>query len=146
MDIIQGGQLRLHLLEGCLVEAERADVVAYRMDELRRTLPGPPQPHLMVTTEEIKTSSQILRDLADHSQIHFSRVPVVLDYLEIVLPCLSRSLRDITAHYEDQAHTLENRWRRMYHTMTEEAGGLPIQQRFVLYNHFLILLRELLTR
>lgn len=34
----------------------------------------------------------------------------------------------------------------MYNKMTEEAGGLPLPQRFLLYNHFLSLLEQLLTR
>ncbi|KAL2157408.1 hypothetical protein VTH06DRAFT_6100 [Thermothelomyces fergusii] len=34
----------------------------------------------------------------------------------------------------------------MYNKMTEEAGGLPLPQRFVLFNHFLSLLKQLLTR
>ncbi|KAH7023166.1 hypothetical protein EDB80DRAFT_878661 [Ilyonectria destructans] len=144
--VVPGGQIEYHLLQGCCLEANRADVVAFHLDGLRSALPGPPHPHLTVTIEEIRISSQLLRELADHSQVHFSRVPVVLDYLEIILPCLSRSLRDITGHYEDRTLTKENRWRKMYHSMTDEAGGLSLPQRFILYNHFLTLLRELLTR
>lgn len=144
--VVPGGEIEYHLLQGCCLEANRADVVAFHLDGLRSALPGPPHPHLTVTIEEIRISSQLLRELADHSQVHFSRVPVVLDYLEIILPCLSRSLRDITGHYEDRTLTKENRWRKMYHSMTDEAGGLSLPQRFLLYNHFLTLLRELLTR
>lgn len=146
MEMEQNGQLEVHLLSGCCLEAERADVVALHLDGLRRALPEPSQPHLAVTIEEIRTSAQLLRELADHSQVHFTRVPVVLDYLNLLLPCLSRSLRDITSHYEDTSLSKDNRWRKMYHKMTEEAGGLLLPQRFLLYNHFLTLLRELLTR
>ncbi|KAK7415488.1 hypothetical protein QQX98_005841 [Neonectria punicea] len=146
MELVPGGQIEFQLLQGCCLEANRADVVAFHLDGLRASLPDPPHPHLTVTIEEIRISSQLLRELADNSQIHFSRVPVVLDYLEIILPCLSRSLRDITGHYEDRTLTKENRWRKMYHDMTDEAGGLSLPQRFILYNHFLTLLRELLTR
>ncbi|KAF5600136.1 hypothetical protein FPANT_2714 [Fusarium pseudoanthophilum] len=96
--------------------------------------------------EEVSISGQLLRELAEYSKVHFSRVPVVLDYLEILLPCLSRSLRDITTYYEDRTLTKENRWRKMYHSMTQEAGGLSLPQRFILYNRFLSLLRELLLR
>ncbi|KPM40975.1 hypothetical protein AK830_g5586 [Neonectria ditissima] len=146
MELVPGGQIEFQLLQGCCLEANRADVVAFHLDGLRTSLPGPPHPHLTVTIEEIRIASQLLRELAGNSQVHFSRVPVVLDYLEIILPCLSRSLRDITSHYEDRTMTKENRWRKMYHDMTDEAGGLSLPQRFILYNHFLTLLRELLTR
>nr|RBQ90033.1 hypothetical protein FVER53263_00841 [Fusarium verticillioides] len=96
--------------------------------------------------EEVSISGQLLRELAEYSKVHFSRVPVVLDYLEIILPCLSRSLRDITTYYEDRTLTKENRWRKMYHSMTQEAGGLSLPQRFILYNRFLSLLGKLLLR
>ncbi|KAK3695214.1 hypothetical protein B0T22DRAFT_508272 [Podospora appendiculata] len=134
------------LLQGCCIEAERADLVAVNLDQLRAALPEPLHPHLLTLAEEIKGSSRLLRDLANRSQVHISRVSIVLNYLNVILPCLCRSLRDITAHYEDRTLSRETRWRKMYNQMTEEAGGLPLPQRFVLYNHFLSLLRQLLTR
>jgi len=138
--------VEMHLLQGCCREAERADLVAVGLDQLRAALPEAFHGHLVGLTEEIRGSSRLLRDLADRSQVHIARVPIVLNYLHVVLPCLCRSLRDITAHYEDKALSREIRWRKMYHKLTEEAGGLPLPQRFVLYNHFLSLLKQLLTR
>jgi hypothetical protein len=134
------------LLQGCCLEAERADLVALQLLGLHNVLPEGNHAHLMMTIEEIRASSQLLFELPEHCKVHFSRVPIVLDYLEILLPCLSRSLRDITTFYEDRTQTRENRWRKMYHSMTDEAGGLSLPQRFILYNRFLTLLRELLTR
>jgi hypothetical protein len=138
--------VEMHLLQGCCREAERADLVAVGLDQLRTALPESFHGHLVGLTEEIRGSSKLLRDLADRSQLHMARIPIVLNYLNVVLPCLCRSLRDITAHYEDKNLSREIRWRKMYHKMTEEAGGLPLPQRFVLYNHFLSLLKLLLTR
>ncbi|KAF5668441.1 hypothetical protein FCIRC_9656 [Fusarium circinatum] len=151
MEMVLGGQLELHLLQGCCLEAERADRVAVQLLGLRNALGegthwSNTHTHLLMTMEEVSISGQLLRELAEYSKVHFSRVPVVLDYLEILLPCLSRSLRDITTYYEDRTLTKENRWRKMYHSMTQEAGGLSLPQRFVLYNRFLSLLRELLLR
>ncbi|KAI1023153.1 hypothetical protein LB503_000702 [Fusarium chuoi] len=146
MEMVLGGQLELHLLQGCCLEAERADRVAVQLLGLRNALGEGTHTHLLMTMEEVSISGQLLRDLAEYSKVHFSRVPVVLDYLEILLPCLSRSLRDITTYYEDRTLTKENRWRKMYHSMTQEAGGLSLPQRFILYNRFLSLLRELLLR
>ncbi|KAH6898528.1 hypothetical protein B0T10DRAFT_555837 [Thelonectria olida] len=146
MELVAGGQIEVHLLQGCYLESSRAEQAAFNLEGLRNSLPPPPHPHLTVVIEEVRIAGQLLRELADQSQVHFTRVPVVLDYLEIILPCLSRSLRDIKSHYEDTSLTRENRWRKMYHTMTDEASGLPLQQRFILYNHFLSLLKELLTR
>ena len=146
MEMVLGDQLELHLLQGCCLEAERADLVAAQLLGLHNVLPDGNHTHLMMIIDEIRASGQLLRELPEYCKVHFSRVPIVLDYLEILLPCLSRSLRDITTFYEDRTLTRENRWRKMYHSMTNEAGGLSLPQRFILYNRFLTLLRELLTR
>ncbi|KAL2020157.1 hypothetical protein VTK56DRAFT_8681 [Thermocarpiscus australiensis] len=138
--------IETHLLRGCCREAERADIVATGLDQLRVALSESFHSHLIALAEEIRGSSRLLHDLADRSQVHIARVPIVSNYLSVVLPCLSRTLRDITAYYEDKTLSREMRWRKMYHKMTEEAGGLPLPQRFVLYNHFLSLLKQLLTR
>ncbi|GAB1311187.1 DH domain-containing protein [Madurella fahalii] len=135
-----------HLLRSCCREAERADIVALGLDQLRAALSESFHAHLIALAEEIRNSSRFLRDLADRSQVHIARVPIVANYLNVVLPCLCQTLKDITAYYEDKTLSREIRWRKMYHKMTEEAGGLPLPQRFVLYNHFLALLKQLLTR
>jgi hypothetical protein len=140
------GQVDAHLLHGCCREADRADLVALNLEGLKQALPDTFHGHMTAVTEGIHASSRLLRDLADRSQVHFARVPVMLNYLNIILPCLCRSLRDITTYYEDKTVSKEIRWRKMYHKMTEEVGGLPLPLRFQLYNHFLALLRLLLTR
>lgn len=134
------------LLVGCCREADQADIVARGLDQLRAALSESFHGHLIALAEEIRDSSRLLRSLADSSHMHMTRVPFVTNYLEVLLPCLSRTLKDITAHYEDKTLSREIRWRKMYNKMTEEAGGLPLPQRFVLYNHFLSLLKLLLTR
>jgi hypothetical protein len=142
----QPGQVEVHLLTGCCHEAERAEIVWFRLEGLKSALSHEGHSHLDMTIEEIRSSTRILRELADLSQVHQERVPVVLDHLNIVLPSLSRSLRDITTHYEDTTLSKQNRWRKMYHVLTKEAGGLYLPQRFLLYNEFLSTLRELLAR
>lgn len=143
MELIE--PIEVTLLRGCFLEADRSQVVAYHLEGLRAALLVQ-YPHLTVTIDEIRIGSRLLRELGDHAQVHFSRIPVVLDYLEIILPCLSRTLRDITTIYEDNTLSKDNRWRKMYHTLTNEADGLQLPQRFMNYNHFLTLLRELLIR
>ncbi|KAF4990872.1 hypothetical protein FGRMN_8181 [Fusarium graminum] len=146
MEMVLGGHPEFRLLQGCCWEAERADCVAVQLVGLHHALPEGIHTHLLILMEEIRISGQLLRELVEESNVHFSRVPVVLDYLEILLPCLSRSLRDITSYYEDRTLTKEIRWRKMYHSMTQEAEGLSLPQRFILYNQFLTMLRELLLR
>ncbi|KAH6606443.1 hypothetical protein Trco_005596 [Trichoderma cornu-damae] len=135
-----------HLLKGCCLEAERSDSVWLRLEGLFMALPEANRRQLRSLIDEIRTSSLILRELADLSQVHHDRVPLVLDPLNTILPCLSRSLRDITTHYEDRKLTKVNRWRTMFHEMTNEAGGLQLPQRFVVYNHYLTAIRDLLSR
>ncbi|ROW11242.1 hypothetical protein VMCG_01519 [Cytospora schulzeri] len=133
------------LLHGCFLEAERADRVARGLEELRKTLKESYHGHMIAVIEEIRRSARILRDLADRGHVHVSRAPIVANHLNVVLPCMSKTLRDITGYYDDKTITRETRWRKMYHEMLKE-GGLPLPQRFMLYNHFLTLLLFLLTR
>ncbi|KAH6636758.1 hypothetical protein F5144DRAFT_193253 [Chaetomium tenue] len=135
-----------HLLLGCCREADQAEVAARGLDQLRAALSESFHSHLIALAEEIRGSSRLLRGIADHSQMHITRVPFMTSYLNVLLPCLSRTLKDITTHYEDKTLSREIRWRKMYNKMTEEAAGLPLPQRFVLYNHFLSLLKQLLIR
>jgi hypothetical protein len=134
------------LLRGCILEAERADTVWLRLDGLRKALAEKGHVYLNATIAGIRLGSGLLRELADLSQIHQERIPVTLDHLNIVLPCLSRSLRDITSYYEDKSMSKHNRWRKMFHSLTEEANGLILPERFTLYNNLLALLRDLLAR
>ncbi|KAH7328890.1 hypothetical protein B0I35DRAFT_404185 [Stachybotrys elegans] len=146
IEIDQASPVEAHLLRGCCMEAERADIVFFRLEGLKDALGAAGHPHLNATIEEIHNTSRLLRELADLSQVHQDRVAVTLDHLNILLPCLSRSLRDITSFYEDKTISKQNRWRKMYHSMTKEANGLLLPQRFILYNRYLLLLRDLLAR
>ncbi|PNP42571.1 hypothetical protein TGAMA5MH_05312 [Trichoderma gamsii] len=141
-----GATVDAHLLKGCCLEAERSDSVWLRLEGLFQALPEANRRQLRSLIDEIRTTSLILRELADLSQVHQDRVPLVLDPLNTILPCLSRSLRDIVTHYENRKLTKVNRWRTMFHDMTNEAGGLQLPQRFVVYNHYLTAIRNLLSR
>jgi hypothetical protein len=139
-------RVEIHLLQGCWLEADRADVVWLHLQGLLKCVSGSEYPLLMATIEEIRYSSAILRELADLSQIHQDRVPVVLNYLNTVLPCLSRTLRDIKSHYEDKALSRHKRWQKMNHDMAEEVDGIYLAERFHIYKSYLMCLRDLLTR
>lgn len=116
------------------------------VDGLRTVLPGNFFGHLVALIEEIRKSAKLLRDLASRSQVHHSRAPIVSSHLCVVLPCLSKSLRDISQRYEDTTITREQRWRKIYHDMVKESGGLGPPQRFMMYNDFLLQLIYLLVR
>ncbi|KAJ0121751.1 hypothetical protein J7T55_008918 [Diaporthe amygdali] len=133
------------LLHGCFLEADRADRVAQGLDALRVALAQSFHGHMIPIIEEIRQSGRNLRELADRGHVHASRVPIVTNYLNVVLPCLSKSLRDIATYYDDKTVTRELRWRKMYHEMKKEAD-MELFQRFLLYNRFLSLLVLLLSR
>ncbi|KAI0187335.1 hypothetical protein EV127DRAFT_149772 [Xylaria flabelliformis] len=134
------------VLDGCCVEAERADRVGFCLQGLRNALPEHLHPHLTAVIDQLQLTSQLLRDLADKSQVHLSQVPVMIDYLNVILPCLCRTLRDIMGYYEDKFLSKEHRWRTMYHIMSNELPGTTLPARFVMYNQFLGLLNFMLTR
>lgn len=136
------------VLNGCCIEAERADRVAFCLKGLRDALEGHQHlhPHLTAVIDELQNTSRLLRDLADKSQVHISQVPVMIDYLNVILPCLCRTLRDIMGYYEDKSMSKDNRWRTMYHRMGAELPGTTLPARFVMYNQFLQLLDFMLRR
>jgi hypothetical protein len=140
------GPIELHLFGGCCLEAQRCDTVVLQLEGLRSSLAEASTLHLSAIIDGVRASARHLRELADLSQVHQDRVSVVLNYLNIILPCLSRTLRDITGYYEDKSMTKKNRWRTMYHKMMEEADGTPLPQRFSIYNYFLASLRDVLIR
>ncbi|MBE3045750.1 hypothetical protein IMZ48_25030 [Candidatus Bathyarchaeota archaeon] len=140
------GHADTRLLHGCLREAEKCEMASYGIEGLRKTLPEHFHAHMSVLGEEIRASNRLLRDLVGRSQGHFARVPVILEYLNVILPCLGKTLHEIDGYIEDRSISKEIRWRKMYNQMTDEAGGIPLPQQFVLYNRFLTSVYQLLTR
>ncbi|ETS86912.1 hypothetical protein PFICI_00740 [Pestalotiopsis fici W106-1] len=136
----------INLLDGCCYEAERAERVAGSLEQLRQHLPPDMHAHLAGLITQIISTSHNLRDITDHSQVHMARVPWATDHLNILLPCLARTLRDIEGYYSNNGESRVNRWRRMYQEMGEELRGTPLPARFVLYNDYLNQLRFLLGR
>ncbi|KAF3012811.1 hypothetical protein E8E14_007799 [Neopestalotiopsis sp. 37M] len=145
MDLVRN-TVGWNLLDGCCYEAERAERVAGSLDQLRQHLPPEMHAHLAGLINQILSTSYNLRDITDHSQVHMARVPWATDHLNVLLPCLTRTLKDIESYYSNQAESREKRWRRMYQEMSEEIRGTPLPARFVLYNDYLNQLRFLLGR
>lgn len=120
--------------------------VSFQLDGLGVAIPPSHRAHLIATAEEIRTAAGLLRQLADESDRHFQRIDVMINYLNVMLPSIQKSLNDISKYYEDRRQSRDLRWRTMYHAMTEEAGNLPLPQRFMLYNQYLSGLCQLLVR
>ncbi|KAK9416924.1 hypothetical protein SUNI508_09396 [Seiridium unicorne] len=145
MEVVHNN-LGSNLINGCCHEAERAERVAQCLEGLRLALSEKLHPHLSGLIEEIYNTCRNLRDLTDQSQVYMARVSVVTEYLNVILPCLARTLIDIDAYYSDRTQSRERRWKLMYHEMTNELPGTTLPARFIMYNQFLNLLRLLLTK
>lgn len=104
------------------------------------------QGHIIALIEEIHKSGKMLRDLANRSAVHRSRAPIVSNHLNVLLPCFSKSLRDIIACCDDKTIARPLRWQKMYHDMVKESGGMGPPQRFLTYNEFLAQLLFLVVR
>lgn len=126
-----------NLLHGCCHEAERAERVAGGLDMLRQHIPLEMRALLLSLTNQISSTAHNLWNIVDYSQVHMSRVPLVLDHFHVLLPCLARTLEDIEAYYANPVESRQRRWRRMYHEMGEELRGTPLAARFVLYNEYI---------
>lgn len=134
------------ILGSCCQEAMGADFVASCLDNLCSTLPDQMRPHIIASSDGLRMCGRLLRDIVGHSNIHYTRVPLALDYLDMLLPCLHRTIGDIRKYYDDSSLSKDIRWRTMYHKMTDEAGGIPLPQRFALFNQYLVLLDQMLIR
>ncbi|QLI73627.1 uncharacterized protein G6M90_00g102670 [Metarhizium brunneum] len=134
------------LLKGCYLEAYRSDDIALKLEGLRIALNEPSNSYLADTVKEIASVARRLRELADIAQVNRDCLIYVLDPLNIVLPCLSKSLRDIKAYYDRCSLSKENRWRNMYHCMKDEVNGLSLPDRFKIYYEYATLLRNFLRR
>ena len=133
------------LLHGCYVESLRSDDISLKFEGLRIAINEPRNSHLAAIITEIRRGGRRLRELADLAQVQRDRVPSVLTPLNIVLPCLSRTLRDMKRFYEDRTQSTVYRWRDMYHKMEGEAGT-PLIARFMTYNSYFGLLKDIIAR
>lgn len=145
MDLVHNS-LGSNLLNGCCHEAERAERVGQSLEGLRMALPEKLHSHLVGLIQELHETCRSLRDLTDQSQVHMARVPMVTEYLNIILPCLAKTLIDIEHHYSDKTISREKRWRKMYHELSNELPGTTLPARFIMYNQFLHLLQLLLIK
>lgn len=134
------------LFSGCALEAQRADTVALQLEGLGNSLNEASLVHMAVIIDEMHWTAAFLRELADYSQIHQDRIPIVLNHLNILLPCLVRTLVDIQRYVENRSLSRKDRWRAMYHDMKDEADGIDLAARFRIYKYFLTSLRDVLIR
>jgi hypothetical protein len=133
-------------MQGCGREAQRADITSDYLEGLRDAVRVDKRGFMDLVITKIRYTGQLLRELADQAQLHVARVGMIVNYLDVVLPCLCQTLRCIDVYYHDSSISREMRWRRMCHQMSQEAGGMTLPERFDLYMQFLAQLASLLVR
>ena len=87
---------------GCWQEARRADKIAAILLALRTSLDPDYNAHLTALLEEFESVSKLLRDLYDLFPIYRSRVPVVIYYLNVFLPSLQKTMRDMLIYVDNE--------------------------------------------
>ncbi|QSZ29883.1 hypothetical protein DSL72_004401 [Monilinia vaccinii-corymbosi] len=158
-------------LPGCWREAARADSVATELLRIRNILtPTPPllsspssspSPSSSTSTSTpppssdydiqtaiiryVEQTSHMLRDLHDLFPVYRARIPMIIYYLRVILPCLQKSLMDMLVFLRCEDFAPRVQWERMHERLNQQ-GGLSLQMRFVTYADFLVQLVRLLTR
>lgn len=82
---------------------------------------------------EVESTSRLLRDLHDFFPVYRSRLPIVVYYLTVVLPCLCKTLREMLPFLEADL-PVTTQWVLMNERMSER-GGMAIATRFVMYEN-----------
>jgi hypothetical protein len=90
----------MEALLGCWREAQRADKVAVQLVRIRREIDLEFYDHITAVLREIESTSRLLRDIYDLFTVYRSRVPVILYYLNVLLPSLCKSLKDMILYLE----------------------------------------------
>ncbi|CZR62032.1 uncharacterized protein PAC_11929 [Phialocephala subalpina] len=129
-------------LLGCWREAQRADKVAAHLVRIRNTLTTEFFEHITAVLKEIESSSRLLRDLYDLFPIYRSRVPMIVYYLNIILPSYCKTLQQMTVYVDNDGLSARSQWVLMYERMGEQ-GGMTLAARFVMFVDFLVQITSL---
>ena len=135
---------RMDELYGCWQEARRCDKISGRLRALQVELDEHYE-HISALTTQVDKCSRILRDLFDLFPIYRSRVPLVLYYLQIILPTMCKTMRDMTIYIENDELPIHIQWRLMDERLSSQ-GGTTLAQRFLMYCEALVQTVRLLSR
>lgn len=120
-------------LFGCWREAQRCDHVATELLRIRSITEHEFYDQITVLLTEVETTSRLLRDLYDLFPIYKSRVPIVLYYLTVILPCLCKTLRDMMIYIDNENLPAPAQWAVMLERLNDQ-GGMGLAPRFVMYH------------
>lgn len=135
----------MDVLHGCWLEAARCDRVALILLRMRNDLMLPFHEHITALMRELELTSRLLRDLYDLLPMYKIRVHITLYYLNVILPCLAKTLRDMMIYIDNNQLSLPSQWTLMNERLGDQ-GGIPLVHRFFLYNEFVVQVIRLLSR
>ncbi|KAH9218477.1 hypothetical protein DL95DRAFT_360676 [Leptodontidium sp. 2 PMI_412] len=135
----------MEVLLGAWREALRADKAVVQLLRIRTVLDLEFYDHITAVLREIESASRLLRDLYDLFPIYRSRVPIIIYYLDIILPSLERTIKNMMAYIDNDAFPARTQWTLMVERLGDQ-GGMSLPTRFVMYVDLLVQLVRLLSR
>lgn len=132
-------------LLGCWREAQRADTVAAHLVRIRNTLEPEFSEQIAAVFKEIESSSGLFRDLYDLFPVYRSRVPIIVYYLNVILPSYCNTLQLMTTFINNDAISIRSQWVSIYEHIGEQ-GGMTLITRFAMFVEFLVQIVRLLSR
>lgn len=137
----------MEVIVGVWQEAARCDKVAGLLTVLRDDLPEEYFEAITAVLREVESTSRLLRDFHDLYPIYKSRssAAYLAYYLQVLLPCLCKTLRDMVVYLDNPELNNRQRWSLLLSRLDEQAG-YTLAERFILYLDFLVQLIRLLSR
>ena len=133
-------------LLGCWREAQRADKVSVELIRMRKALGLEFYDPISTILRGIELSSRLLRDLYDLFPIYRARVPIIVYYLNVILPSLCKTLKEMLVYVDNPNLAVRSQWILMGEKMGVLSAGMDLDERHVVYNEFLVQLIRLLGK
>jgi hypothetical protein len=116
---------------GCWKEAQRCDLVAVQLLRIRRELTVESYDQITQLVVEVEATSRILRDIYDLFRLYRARTQVVMYYLQLVLGCLQKTMRDMMVYISNDELLSGRQWVLMKERLGDQ-GDMSLIERFVL--------------
>lgn len=129
VDLCMALALEIEPVFGCWQEAIRCDRVIVHLLRTRRDLGDEYYKHITDLISEVEATSRLLRDVYDLYPIYRSRGPIVSYYLDVVLPCLQKTLRDMMIYIDNDEISPRRQWVLMNDRLGEQLG-IALANRF----------------
>lgn len=129
---------------GCWHEAQRCDLIAVHLLRLRDELRLDFEDSVTPLVRAVDQTSRLLRDIHDLFSIYRTRASLVRHDLTVILPCLSKTLRDMNTYVGSELLPAGRQWILMNERLNAQ-GGMTLGARFAMYYDFLVQLIRLLS-